>query len=83
MWPTGSTTTHRGKGMIIITMNSIHILEEVKILTMITTNFVERFNEEVIYQRRHLAKGMMTRKVIGTTDMTQDQILSCCVSKTI
>ena len=44
---------HRGVRIIFLIMNLIHILEEVKILTMITTNFVERFNEDVIDQRRH------------------------------
>ena len=33
--------------------------------------FVERFHEDVINQRRHQAKGMMKRRVIGTMGMTQ------------
>ena len=35
-------SNHRGARMVSITMNSIDILEEVKMLTVITTNFVER-----------------------------------------
>ena len=39
--------------MVSITMNSIDILEEVKMLTVITTIFVERLYEDAIEQRRH------------------------------
>jgi hypothetical protein len=38
-------------------MNSIDILEEVKILMTIMTNFVERYHEDAIEQRQHPAKG--------------------------
>jgi hypothetical protein len=58
-------------------MNSIHNLEEVKTLTMITTHFVERFHEDVINKRRHQAKGMVKQKVIGTTDKMKTQNQSC------
>ena len=46
-------SNHRGARMVFITMNSINILEEVKMLTVITTNFVERLYEDAIEQRRH------------------------------
>ena len=46
-------SNHRGARMVSITMNSIDILEEVKMLTVITTNFVERLYEDAIEQRRH------------------------------
>ena len=36
--------------------------------------FVERFQEDVINQRRHQVKGMMKRKVIGTMGTTQLEI---------
>jgi hypothetical protein len=35
-------TNHRGAKMVLLAMNSTDISEEVKVLTMITTNFVER-----------------------------------------
>ena len=52
-------------------MNSIGILEGVKMLMMITTNFVESLHENAIDQRWHQVKGMMKRKVIGTMGTTQ------------
>jgi hypothetical protein len=42
--------------MVFLTMNSIDISEEAKVLTVITTNFVERLYEDAIGQRRHPAK---------------------------
>ena len=36
--------------------------------------FVERFQEDVINQRRHQVKRMMKRKVIGTMGTTQLEI---------
>ena len=45
--------------MTLIIMNTIVILEGVKMLMMITTNFVERLHEEAIEQRLHQAKGPM------------------------
>jgi hypothetical protein len=41
-------TNHRGARMIFLIMNSIDILEGVKILMMTMTNFVERLHEEAI-----------------------------------
>ena len=41
-------TNYREARMVFLIMNSIHILEEVKMLTMITTHSVERFHEDVI-----------------------------------
>ena len=41
-------TNHRGAGMVFLAMNSIDISEEAKVLTMITTNFVERLYEDAI-----------------------------------
>ena len=49
---------HRGAEMVFLAMNSIDILEEIKILRMIMTNFVERLYEDAIEQRRHQAKGI-------------------------
>jgi hypothetical protein len=42
--------------MAFLIMDSIPILEEVKMLTMITTHFVERFQEDAIEQRWHQAR---------------------------
>ena len=42
-------------------------------LMMITTNFVERLHGEAIEQRLHQAKGLMQRKIIGTTSKMQGQ----------
>ena len=64
--------------MVLLIMNYIHNLEEVKLLTMITTHFVERFHEDVINRRCHQAKGMMKKKVIGTTGTTQTRNQACC-----
>jgi hypothetical protein len=64
--------------MALIIMKSIDILEGVKTLMMITTNFVERLHEEAIEQRLHQAKGLMQRKIIGTTDTTQTWNQVCC-----
>jgi hypothetical protein len=50
--------------MVFLAMNSIDICEEVKVLTVIMTNFVERLHEDAIEQRRHQAKGRMKQKVI-------------------
>ena len=41
-------TNHRGAGMVFLAMNSIDISEEAKVLTVITTNFVERLYEDTI-----------------------------------
>ena len=38
--------------MVFLAMNSIDISEETKVLTVITTNFVERLYEDAIEQRR-------------------------------
>ena len=38
--------------MVFLTMNSIVISEENKVLTVITTNFVESLYEDVIEQKR-------------------------------
>ena len=46
--------------MVLVIMNLIDILEGVKMLMMITTNFVERIHEEPIEQQRlHQAKGVL------------------------
>ena len=42
---------YQGKRLVLIIMNSIGILERFKMLMMITTNFVERFHEDVIDPR--------------------------------
>ena len=44
---------------------------------MITTNFVERFHEDVIDQRCHQVKGMMEQEVNGSTDTTQTRNQAC------
>ena len=41
--------------MVFLIMNSIDILEELRMLMMIMTNFVERLHEEAIEQRLHQA----------------------------
>ena len=38
--------------MVFLAMNSIDISEEAKVLTVITTNFVERLYEDAIEQKR-------------------------------
>ena len=43
-------TNLRGARMVFLIKNSIDILEEVKMLMMITTNFVEIFHEDIIDQ---------------------------------
>ena len=45
---TDDITNHRGAGTVFLTMNSIDISEEAKVLTVITTNFVERLYEDAI-----------------------------------
>ena len=57
--------------MVFLAMNSIDISEEAKVLTVITTNFVERLYEDAIEERCHQATGRMKRKVIETTSKTQ------------
>ena len=52
--------------MVFLIMNSIDILEEHQNVDDDHNTFVERFHEDVINQRRHQAKGMMKRRVIGT-----------------
>ena len=54
--------------MVFPIMNLIDILEGVKMLMMITTNFVERLHEDAIARRRHQAKGMVKQKAIITVD---------------
>ena len=65
--------------MVFLIMNTIDILEELRMLMMIMTNFVERFHGDVIGHRRHQAKGRMERKVIETTDTTQTRNQACCL----
>ena len=62
-------------------MNSIGIMEGVKMLMMIMTNFVERLHEEVIEQRLHQVKGLMQHKIIGTMDTTPTRHQACCVRR--
>jgi hypothetical protein len=45
--------------MVFLSMISIEICEEVKVLTVITTNFVERLHEDAIEQQRLQAKERM------------------------
>ena len=59
--------------MVFLIMNSIDILEGVKMLMMITTNFVERLHEDAITRRRHQAKGMVKQKVTITIDKMPSQ----------
>ena len=63
--------------MVLLNMNSTDILEELKMLMMIMTNFVERLHEEAIEQRLHQAKGLMKQKIIGTTNMTPIRNQAC------
>ena len=64
--------------MALNIMNPIDILEGLKMLMMITTNFVERLHEEAIEQRLHQSKGLMQQKIIGATDTTQTRGQVCC-----
>ena len=41
-------TNHQGAGMVFLAINSVDISEEAKVLTVITTNFVERLYEDAI-----------------------------------
>ena len=59
--------------MVFPIMNLIDILEGVKMLMMITTNFVERLHEDAITRRRHQAKGMVKQKAIITIDKMPSQ----------
>ena len=52
-------------------------------LMMITTNFVERLHEEAVKQRPHQVKGMMKRKIFGTTNTTQTGIKHVIRGETI
>ena len=65
--------------MVCLIMNSIDILKGVKILMMITTNFVERLHEDAFEQRQHQIKGMMKRKVIGTMGTTSTRNQARCL----
>ena len=56
--------------MVFLIMNSIDIQEGVKMLIMIMTIFVERLHEEAIEQRLRQTKGLLQRKIIGSTDTT-------------
>ena len=67
----GGNSNYQGTRMVLTIMNLIDILEEFKMLMLITTNFVERLHEEAIEQRLHQAKGLMQQKIIGATDTTQ------------
>ena len=71
-------SNYQGMSMVLTIMNSIDILEGVKMLMIITTTFVERLHEEAIEQRWHQVKGMMKRKVIGTMGTTQTWNQVCC-----
>ena len=64
--------------MLFLIMNSIDILEDLGMLMMITTHFVERFQEDVTDQRCHQVNGMMKREVIETTDTIQTRNQACC-----
>ena len=64
--------------MVFLIMNSIDIQEGVKMLMMITTNFVKRLHEDVIDRRCPQVKGMIKRKVNGTEGMTQIPRQACC-----
>ena len=66
-------TNHRGARTVFLIMNSIGILEGVKLLMMTMTNFVERLHEDAIARRRHQAKGMVNQKTIITIDKMPSQ----------
>ena len=70
-------THHQGARTVFLIMNTIDILEELRMLMMIMTNFVERFHADVVNQRRHQVKGMMKQEVIGTTVTTQTRNQVC------
>jgi hypothetical protein len=45
---------------------------------VIMSYFVVRLYEDAIDQHRHQENGLMKRKVIGTTDVTQARNQDCC-----
>ena len=64
--------------MALIIMNSIDYPGRAHKVDDDHDTFVERFHEDVINQQRHRVKGMMKRKVIGTTVGTQIPKQACC-----
>ena len=48
--------------IVFLTMNSIDILEKIRMLMMIMTNLSRGFQEDVIDRRWHQVKGMMKAK---------------------
>ena len=64
--------------MVFLIMNSIDILEELRMLMVIVAIFVGRPHKEAIEQRLHQAKGLMQQKIIGATDITQTWGQVCC-----
>ena len=71
-------TNYQGARMVFLIMNTIDILEELRMLMTIMKSFVERFHEDVIGRRWHQVKGMMKRKVNGTRGTTQTRNQACC-----
>ena len=61
--------------MLFLIMNSIGMLEGVKMLMMITKFFFERLHEDAIARRRHQAKEMVKQKAIITVDKMSSQNL--------
>ena len=62
-------SNYQGMRITLIIMNSFDILEGVKMLMMITTNFVERLHEEAtdsdyIEQRTDVTKGYWNHRYI-------------------
>ena len=64
--------------MVFPMKNSIDIFEEHQNVDVDHDTFVKRIHEDVINQRRHQVKGMMKRKVIGTTGTSQTRNQDCC-----
>ena len=69
--------------MVFVIMSSIDILEKLRMLMVILTNFVERFQEHVIDRRRYQAKGMVKQKVIITIDKMPSQNSELSLKTTI
>ena len=67
--------------MVFLIMNSIDILEELRMLMMIMTHLSRDFMKMQSIGDDIKLKGMMKRKVIGTMGTTQTRNQFCCSRK--
>ena len=73
-----NNTNHRGQGWYFLPKFDIS-LGRTQNVDDIHDTFVARVHEDVIDWRRHQVKGMMKRKVIGTTVTTQTRTQAGCL----